>query len=154
VFKRYFYLLCFASTVLQSTAVFSQDRGLGLGVMLGEPTGFSGKYWLNQENAVDFGLDDSFVHAHNALSIHGDYLFHLFDLIKSDYRQPDYYGFGGRIHLSSKDVPYIGARGVAGIEWIPGNLPVDIFFEVAPVFNIFAETSLQLDIAIGCRYYL
>lgn len=133
---------------------FAQDKGLGLGIMFGEPTGFSGKYWLDSEHAVDMGLAYSFIHPHSAISLHGDYLIHVPDLITKDVSLPFYYGFGGRIHVSSHDKPYIGARGVAGILWMSKKYPIDIFFEVAPVFNIFAETSLHLDMAIGARYYL
>jgi hypothetical protein len=152
--KKYAVLLSIALTLTGTTLLFPQERGLGLGIIIGEPTGFSGKYWLNDDNAVDFGLGYSFVHPHNALSIHGDYMFHLPSLIKSELNLPVYYGFGGRVHLSSSDVPYIGTRGVIGIEWIPANLPIDTFLEIAPVFNIFAQTSLHLDMAFGCRYYL
>ena len=136
-----------------SVKSYSQEKGFGLGVMIGEPTGISGKYWLNETNALDFSLAYSFVHDKSAVSLHGDYLFHLPHLIKSELNLPFYYGFGGRIHFNNKSKSTIGARGVAGIMWIPNSLPIDTFFEIAPVFNLFPETSLQLDLAIGCRYY-
>lgn len=132
---------------------YSQEKGFGLGVIIGEPTGISGKYWLNETNALDFGLAYSFVNDKSAGSLHSDYLFHLPHLIKSELNLPFYYGFGGRIRFNSQNKNTIGARGVAGIMWIPASLPIDTFFEIAPVFNLFPETSLHLDLAIGGRYY-
>ena len=132
---------------------FSQDRGFGLGVILGEPTGLSGKYWVDEDHAFDFGLAYSFAHPDQTFSLHADYLFHRFDLIKTDVEFPVYYGFGGRIHLGNKDGNTLGARGVVGILWMHHSLPIDAFIELAPVFNLFPETSLHLDFAIGGRYY-
>jgi hypothetical protein len=149
----YLGIVLFLSLILNCT-LQAQDKGLGLGIMIGEPTGFSGKYWLNETNAVDFGLAYSFVHPHSSFSLHGDYLIHLPALITKDRSFPFYYGFGGRLHIGSSDKPFIGARGVVGILWMSKKYPIDAFFEIAPIFNIFAETSLHLDLAIGARYYL
>jgi hypothetical protein len=148
-----FLLAVFLIVLLSSFKNYSQERKFGLGVILGEPTGFSGKYWVSDEHALDFGLAYSFAHSDNAFSLHGDYLFHLYDKIKSRYRFPVYYGFGARIHFGNKGGNTLGARGVIGILWIPDSLPIDAFIEIAPVFNLFPETSLHLDLAIGGRYY-
>lgn len=131
----------------------AQDKGFGLGLMIGEPTGFSGKYWVSNDNAFDFGLAYSFVQKFSALSMHADYLYHAFDVIKSDYRLPVYYGFGARIRFVNNSDNSLGARGVVGIAWLSEKLPIDVFFEVVPVFNIIPSTSLNLDIALGARYY-
>lgn len=133
--------------------ISAQDKGFGLGLMLGEPTGFSAKYWLDGDNAVDFGLAYSFVQKLSAVSLHADYLYHAFDIIKSDYRLPVYYGFGARLRFVDNSENALGARGVVGVAWLSDNLPIDVFFELVPVFNLIPSTSLYLDIAIGARYY-
>ncbi|MEW6506423.1 MAG: hypothetical protein AB1432_01625 [Bacteroidota bacterium] len=133
--------------------VNGQSTGFGIGLMVGEPTGISGKYWISNENAFDFGLAYSFVQKHSAVSIHADYLYHAFDVIKSDYRLPVYYGFGARIRFVNNSDNSLGARGVVGIAWLNDKLPIDIFFEVVPVFNLIPSTALNLDIALGARYY-
>ncbi len=138
---------------ISSSKNYSQNKGFGLGVMIGEPTGLSGKYWLDETHAVDFGLAYSFVHPEKTFSLHADYLFHNDSFIHSTERLPVYYGIGARVHLGKNDGSTIGARGVAGIVWMPGSVPIDIFIELAPVFNLFPETSLHLDFAIGGRYY-
>ena len=133
---------------------YGQDSGFGIGVMIGEPTGLSAKYWLNDVNALDFGLAYSFVRKNSAVSLHADYLYHAFDIIKSNYRIPIYYGFGARLRLVSGDDNALGARGVIGVAWLSDRAPFDVFLEVVPVFNLFPSTSLNLDAAIGARYYL
>ena len=133
---------------------YGQDNGFGIGVMIGEPTGLSAKYWLNDVNALDFGLAYSFVRRNSAVSLHADYLYHAFDIIKSNYRIPIYYGFGARLRLVSGDDNALGARGVIGVAWLSDRAPFDVFLEVVPVFNLFPSTSLNLDAAIGTRFYL
>lgn len=150
--KKLFLSLSFLLIILINTTN-AQDKGFGLGVMIGEPTGFSAKYWTSSSNALDFGLAYSFVQKFSALSIHADYLYHAFDVIKSDYRLPVYYGFGARIRFVNNSDNALGARGVVGIAWLNNKLPLDVFFEVVPVFNLIPSTSLNLDIALGARYY-
>jgi len=150
--KKLFLSLSLLLIVLVNTTS-AQDKGFGIGVMIGEPTGFSGKYWTSSNNAFDFGLAYSFVQKFSALSIHADYLYHAFNVIKSDYRLPVYYGFGARIRFVNNSDNSLGARGVVGIAWLNDKFPLDVFFEVVPVFNLIPSTSLNLDIALGARYY-
>jgi len=145
------YAVLLFSTIFISTGK-AQNKEFGLGVMLGEPTGFSAKYWLSEDKALDFGLAYSFVKSVSALSVHCDYVHHDFDLIKSKYQVPVYYGFGARLRVGS-DENQLGARGVVGIVYIDKEHPFDVFLELAPVFNLFPKTSLQIDLALGARYY-
>lgn len=139
--------------MLTFSSLYSQDKGFGLGVMIGEPTGFSGKYWLSQNNALDFGLAYSFIKPRAAFSLHTDYLFHSKSIFLDPIHFSTYYGFGVRIHFSNNEKSILGARGVAGLLWMNRAAPFDIFLEFAPVFNLFPETSLHLDCALGARYY-
>lgn len=149
--KKIFLFLSFI--IITSSITNAQDKGFGLGIIIGEPTGISAKYWTTESNAFDFGLAYSFVQKFSAISIHADYLYHNFNVIKSDYRFPIYYGFGARIRFVNDSDNSLGARGVIGIAWLNNNLPLDIFFEVVPVFNLIPATSLNLDMALGARYY-
>ena len=58
-----------------------QDKGLGAVILIGEPTGLSGKYWLDDSRALDFGLGSSFFHTYTAFSLHSDLIFHNFEII-------------------------------------------------------------------------
>ncbi len=139
--------------IFSASGLRAQESGFGLGIMVGEPTGFSAKYWVDEDNAFDFGLAYSFVRKFSALSIHADYLYHAFDVVKSEYRLPVYYGFGGRLRFVNNSDNALGARGVIGIAWLNDQAPLDVFLELVPVFNLLPKTSLDLDIALGARYY-
>jgi hypothetical protein len=150
---RHWSLTILTILALASVKGYSQDKGFGLGVIIGEPTGLSGKYWLDGSHAIDMGLAYSFVHPDRTISLHADYLFHDETTLRSPLRLPVYYGFGARLHFGNGSGNSFGARGVVGVVWIPGTAPVDLFIELAPVFNLFPKTSLHIDLAIGGRYY-
>ena len=62
--------------VLADNKVNAQDKGVGAGIMIGQPTGFSGKIWANEINALDFGVGFSFAKDDNGVNLHADYLWH------------------------------------------------------------------------------
>ena len=134
-----------------SATTFSQDSGAGVGVILGEPTGVSFKYWTHSSGAFAGAAAWSFVDE-GAFHIHIDYILHNFDLIKiPEGRLPFYYGIGGRIK-ASKDAR-IGARVPLGLAYLFNNAPVDIFLEVVPLLDLAPKTAFRINAAIGARYY-
>ncbi len=147
------HILFLTILVISSSFVFGQKSGLGLGLMLGEPSGLAGKYWVSENNAIDFGIGAGFLGDNSGLSFHADYLYHINDLIKWKYKTTFYYGFGLRMRLPSGSSAAIGVRGVAGMLMLIKDLPIDVFFEIAPSFRLLPTTGLDLDIAIGGRYY-
>lgn len=143
--------------------VTAQDKGFGLGVILGEPTGLSAKLWTSRDNAFDFGLGVSVGGdriAHNyyynrtgRIHFHMDYLWHSFNAISSTERFPLYYGLGARFNSGGGYDGSIGIRGVFGIAWFPHNTPIDVFLELVPVFQLTPLTGLGVDAGIGIRYF-
>src|SRR5699024_3837575 len=71
---------------------------IGLGVIVGSPTGLSFKTFTSETNAFDAGMAWSVGH-YDAVNIHADYLWHHFDVFEDVDRGqlPLYYGIGGRI---------------------------------------------------------
>jgi hypothetical protein len=128
----------------------SQDRGFGLGVILGEPTGVSGKSWVSSLNAVDVGVAWSFKGS-GYLHLHADYLWHFPQALPATERFVPYAGVGGRMGLSSSVV--VGVRGVGGLAWWPQGVPLDVFAEIAPVFDLAPATAFSLMGGIGIRYF-
>lgn len=152
--KKKLFLVCLfiiISFLIKTT--HAQEKGFGMGVMLGEPTGLSGKYWTSDENALNFGLGYSFTSHDSRVNLHVDYLFHLFDEIKAPEIFVIYYGAGVRIKTVENSDNTFGVRGVAGIDWFIHNAPIDVFFEMAPVFKLIPKTALDLDAGIGVRYF-
>lgn len=150
--KRFLTILFF---VLLFTCAnnFAQDKNFGIGIILGEPTGLSGKYWISEDKAFDAALAYSFLDDNKSLAFHADYLYHLNGIIDRHYKMPLYYGFGVRFRLRENKDNSFGVRGVIGLIVYLREAPVDIFFEVAPVFRLLPNTNIDFDIAIGARYF-
>lgn len=129
----------------------AQNKGAGLGLIIGEPTGFSFKYWMSSTSAVDAALAWSFVD-NGAFHIHADYLLHSFDLIRvPEGKMPFYYGIGGR--LKTTDDARLGVRVPLGLAYLFQKAPVDIFLEVVPILDLTPQTDFRINAAIGARYF-
>ena len=138
---------------LTFTNIIAQDKNFGIGIILGEPTGLSGKYWISEEKALDAALAYSFLDDNKSLAFHADYLYHLDGIIDRHYKMPLYYGFGVRFRIRENKNNSFGIRGVIGLIVYLREAPVDIFFEVAPVFRLLPDTSIDFDIGVGTRYF-
>lgn len=145
-------IVLFLLIVLLACAVAkAQDRSFGLGVILGEPTGISGKYWIDGKKAIDGAVAWSFGDE-SALHLHADFLFHTSSIVKEETSKLlAYYGIGGRIKFA--DESKAGVRIPLGLNYVPLNAPVDVFFEIVPILNLAPSTDLSLNAAIGFRYF-
>ncbi len=129
----------------------AQSNGIGVGLIVGEPTGISGKYWTGSTTAFDAGLAWSFVDE-NAFQIHADYIFHNMRLITiPDGKLPFYYGIGARLKTAT-DVQ-LGVRVPLGLAYLFQNAPIDIFIEVVPILDLIPKTDFQISVALGARYF-
>lgn len=129
----------------------AQGNGVGLGLIIGEPTGISFKYWTGSTTAFDAALAWSFIDE-GAFHIHGDYLFHNMRLISvPEGTLPFYYGIGARIK-TAKDAK-LGIRVPLGLAYLFSNAPVDIFLEVVPILDLTPQTDFSINAAIGARYF-
>jgi hypothetical protein len=130
-----------------------EGRRLGVGVMAGEPTGASLKYWISRQSALDAGLGWSF-HDRSDFHLHADYLHHLFDLIPvEEGRLPVYFGGGLRVKFRDRADDLFGFRAVAGMSYQFADKPIDVFFEAGPVLDVAPDTKLRFTAAIGARYW-
>jgi hypothetical protein len=133
----------------------AQDKGYGIGIILGEPSGLSGKYWLNNTNALDFGLGFSFTSFNNSrIQLNCDYLWNNYNLFKTTEKLIIYYGPGIKLLTGGSNDAKLGVRGVAGVGWFMKDAPLDVFFEVAPVVYLIPGTIFKVDGEIGARYFL
>ena len=136
---------------LGSGYVMAQDRGFGLGILIGEPTGVSAKQWLSGRNAFDLGLAWSFRRS-GFFHVHADYLWHFPDAIKGTERFIPYAGVGGRLGARREDI-LIGVRVVGGLAWWPRKAPIDVFLEIAPIVDLAPATQLSANGGIGIRFF-
>ena len=162
--KRSLYAAITLCAVLGVQGAVAQDHGFGLGVIIGEPTGISAKFWTSSVHAFDFGLGwsiggdrigkhEEYYEEGSRVHFHMDYLWHAFNAIHSSERFPLYYGIGGRINTGGGYDPSLAVRGVFGIAWLPHNTPIDVFLELVPSLQLTPSTGFGIDAGIGARYF-
>ncbi|MEJ2720747.1 MAG: hypothetical protein P8181_06345 [bacterium] len=123
----------------------------GLGIVVGEPTGVSGKLWLSGRSAVDMAAAWSF-RDEAALTLQADYLLHNFDLIDVEKGQlPVYFGVGGRVKFENESKA--GVRIPVGLAYIFEDVPLDAFFEIAPILDLVPDTDFAVNAAVGIRFF-
>ena len=125
----------------------------GAGLILGEPTGASLKYWLNDTMAIDGAIGWSF-HRETDLHLHSDFLWHKFDLFSvPEGRLPLYFGVGARVKFRDHEDDQVGIRAPVGVSYIFEKIPVDIFLEVAPIIDFTPSVRGGFTAGIGARYW-
>jgi hypothetical protein len=134
---------------------------LGAGLIVGEPTGITGKYYLTDDRAIDLAIGGAVVG--RGLQIHGDFLWHPWVLDQeASFALPLYLGVGGRIlnhnagGSDDEDHVRIGVRAPVGILFDFTRIPLDVFAEVAGVLDYHTRGEnfgVDLNAGIGARYY-
>ncbi len=144
-------------------------KRFGLGVMIGNPTALSGKYWVNHTQAVDFNLGAR--HLLNSDSadpvFFADYLFHFnVGVVTPAFNMPLYFGPGLMLGaLNSRhgcrivgcyggNPVYLGARLPLGISFLFKKFNAEAFIESALELILVPGTALDLDYAVGFRFYI
>jgi hypothetical protein len=136
----------------------AEPSGVGLGLIMGEPTGLSLKVWTGNHVALDAGLGYSWWRYGQSLQVHGDVLWHTSSLIQlEDGFLPLYIGIGARVKLADEPHNYpdlrAGVRIPFGLEYVFVRVPVGLFFELVPVIDLTPESDWGGNSAIGFRYY-
>ncbi len=138
----------------------------GLGIMLGDPSGISGRLNLGSKAALDFGLAFS---VNSDVTFLVDYLFqfpHAFHSTSQFISQiTPYLGIGGVLALGTQTTLYragfrysagsatFGVRIPVGLEWRPSTPSLGIFLELAPGLFILPSTQGLIQGDIGIRFY-
>jgi len=147
---------------------FEANKKFGLGIILGAPTGFCGKYYLGKDTALDFGVGAYYGYRrhydrYEGLHLHLDFLWHPAVLTKNEtFWLPIYFGIGGRIlDHDDRDWSHLGVRVPAGLMFDFEKVPIDIFLEFALVadfleFGPYDDPDggrVDLTFSLGFRYY-
>lgn len=126
-----------------------------LGAVLGDPTGFSGRWGLSDQNSLEAALAYS-SSSYEGLHAHVSYLWDHARSIKTSVRPIEmYYGLGLRI-ISITRGKYdgdtsIGPRAPVGLLYIFQNPNIEVFGELALTLDITPRTEVDLDAGIGAR---
>jgi hypothetical protein len=143
--------------------VESNPSSFGLGIILGGPTGLTGKLYLSDFFAIDFALGYYTGIEDQAIGAHLDLLFHPVNLANADgFTLPLYLGVGLRVaddycngrRCDSNGID-LGLRVPVGIAFEFTGAPIDIFIELALIIDIVNNDGgqLHLDLAAGFRYW-
>jgi hypothetical protein len=156
-------LLAAASPARADDAAKGMDRTdkgtLGIGIIVGEPTGISGRLYLKDDQAIQAAIGGSFIGG--GIQIHADYVFHPFILqSRESFVLAAYVGPGVRFiqYSTGRNDSYIalGLRGVGGLLF-DFKEPLDAFVEVAGVleygFAADKHGGIALNAGAGVRYY-
>ncbi len=162
---RMILILFIATNIISVYANGPRGKSFGFGLILGDPVGITAKLWTNNENAFDFYLGSSYF---GSLRLGADYLWH-FDAFNSSvvkmYAGPGLsVGFGrgeGIWYKENKNTFYywgddetgIAGRVIFGLNIIPRRTPLEIFIEAGPLIGIAPNVGVNMDGAIGIRFY-
>ncbi|MFW6159704.1 MAG: hypothetical protein ACOC57_01015 [Acidobacteriota bacterium] len=136
---------------LMPAIIFAQESGTGIGFILGEPTGINLKLWTGNKTALVAAAAWSF-EGKESIHFHLDYLYHQFEAIPLEKGfLPFYYGVGIRVKNGRQE--RLGVRLPLGLNYHFKKVPLDIFAEVVPVFDLIPGTDLHFNGGVGFRYF-
>lgn len=166
-----FITLLFLTVFGNASAQGPGGKDFGFGLIIGEPTGGTIKYWLNNENALVADIGYSYF---GAPRIDIDYLWH-FPAFRSTVVKL-YAAFGAAVGFGSgyygvfyshkfkdderrfyyrsyygTDIGF-GIRAMFGLNIIPKRTPLEFFLEVGPLIGLY-PFGVAVDAAIGVRFY-
>jgi hypothetical protein len=137
--------------VLLANVSLSQGHGLGLGLMIGEPTGISCKGWVSNSGAIQLGIGYPSLSSSYGTALSAEYLWHA-HIFRSHEYFPLYYGLGGIFGVSG-GTNLMGARGVLGIAWWPHRSSIDVFLQLVPTIYFEPTSHFEFDFGFGVRYF-
>jgi hypothetical protein len=125
----------------------------GLGIIVGEPTGISGKFFVSSTNAIQGAAAWSFS-GDTDFHLQLDYLYHFESLIPvKNGKAPVFAGLGGRIKFRENQDNQVGIRIPVGVAYHFATAPFDIFVELAPILELAPDTEFNMEGALGGRFY-
>lgn len=138
----------------------SAEKGtLGVGLIIGEPTGISAKLYIEDDKAIQAAAGSAFIGG--GLQLHADFLLHPWILQDRDsFVLPVYVGPGLRFiqytgGRAGEDHFAVGVRGAVGMLFEFKEVPLDVFVEVAGVIEYDFDEGWgpALNAGAGVRYY-
>ena len=140
--------------------LWAQQAGqVGAGMIIGNPFGLTAKYWMNDTQAIDAGV------GFGSPTLFADFLWNSWTVLPqpSQGKLGGYLGAGPEIdteHWNNehRDADHrdtnIGIRTLAGINYWTAGYPIEFFLEAGPVFQLGSDSNVDVDAALGVRFYL
>ena len=152
------------------TTEVGYGRTFGLGFMIGDPTGLSGKLWVARTNAIDFGVGfwgygpdncagrglpcDRF--GYHAGTLNADYLWQS-NIVRGRTQLDWHIGGGARTIWyggCAGDCLAVAGRMPVGLDLMFANpAMLELFLELAPTLYVVPFADLGVEGALGARFY-
>jgi len=146
-------LVIFLTLFMATNALAFERNNFGLGVIIGDHSGLSAKYMVDNINGIDFAAGWT-TSGLNEFYFASDYLYHIYDVVKiSKIVSPLYFGAGARYISREKKENKFGIRVPLGIEFLFLNNRLGAFGELVPLLDLKPDTDLDLEFGIGIRFF-
>jgi len=152
---------------------YESNGKFGIGLELGAPTGFNGKYFLTPNTALNFGvgwLYDNYYRDGDGFHLYLDHLWHPVSLVENEaFKLPFYFGVGGRFwsfdHYRGRDLydrsSAVGVRVPLGVAFDFNKIPLDAFVQLTFGLDVFVgdyadryhSIGADFGASIGARYW-
>lgn len=120
----------------------------GIGLELGAPSGFNGKYFYSPSNALNFGIGwlyDNYWRDGDGVHLYLDHLWHPKSLVENPtFKLPFFVGVGLRLwsfdYIDGRNDDRYGAVGIRvpfGLAFDFNNVPLDIYVQLTFVADFF-----------------
>jgi hypothetical protein len=144
--------LAMAFGLTQIPVDIGAEDNFGIGFLFGVPSDISAKVPLGGVNSLNFLLGYDTFRGGSHVYMHGDYVWHNYDVIPvAKGKLPLYYGPGVKASLSGNSS--IGIRGVIGIEYQFADVPLSAIFEIGPGINVIPDPRPGISAGLGGRFY-
>jgi hypothetical protein len=152
---RLIVLCCALALAASSSRAYQQEsKKLGLGIIIGAPTGFSMKYWNTGSTAIQGFLGGGY----RGVAIGADYVYHT-DAFQNR-NAPFYYGpglFFGQAGIGApryeRNTLALGVRGVFGVDYIFPDHPFSIALELGPAMLLTPSINMGIELGVAFRFY-
>jgi len=144
--KMTFMLLCLLAA--EASPLWAQKAGdLGVGIVVGNPSGLTTKLWLYQSQALDAGVGFD-----KNVILYSDYLWYFWKALPRPSTSRLSLHLGAGVQLTPAVSEGFGARAPAGLAYWPSGR-VEIFLEAVPVFQLHPRGRVPVSTGAGLRYY-
>lgn len=143
---------------------FSNAKTLGLGAVIGAPTGLSANYFLSPSRTIHTTLAYDF-HGDNDLQLASHYTWRRNTLNIENVRFGWFYGIGARLAFHDHDHHHhnhhdheedehinLGPSGTLGIFHEFKEIPLEVFLKGNLTANIIEDTGVDGDLMLGLHY--
>jgi len=143
-------ILVFLAGTFICTSAFAEGKNLGLGLLVGQPTGITAMYSLNIHRAIDLTVSYDFSRNFDSFLFMGDYLFRKPESLRIDTVDFGWYwGIGLFYAHFSFDVLFLNVDSFA----MGPRFPVGLFYSFPTVpIEVFIEFGLGISVLPGIRF--